>query len=180
MNLDTIATVLEYPGVAFESKLESARVESGGTERMDRAFRELASYLEREGKDSSEERYTRLFDLSPVCTLHVGYHLFGDAYGRGELLAGLVGELRNAKVPMGEEIPDFLPTLLRLVSRIENEEDRQVFLEQVLLPGLAKMEESLGEAKDPWSEIIRALPELLQELTPGKLDESSGEVTAHA
>ena len=174
MDLDTIAFVLEYPGVAFESKLESARLEAGGTERMDQAFRNLAHYLESEGKDKSEERYTQLFDLSPVCTLHVGYHLFGDAYGRGELLAGLVGELRNAKVALGDEIPDFLPTLLRLVARIEDDESRQVFLEQVLLPGLEKMRESLGESKDPWAEIIRALPELLQELTPNK------EVAAHA
>ena len=55
-----------------------------------------------------------------------------------------------------------------------------MFLEQVLLPGPAKMEESLGESKDPWSEIIRALPELLQALTPRKLNKSNGEVTAHA
>ena len=164
MDLDTIAFVLEYPGVAFESKLEAARLESGGNERMDRAFRALADYLETEGRDKAEERYTQLFDLSPVCTLHVGYHLFGDAYGRGELLAGLVGELRNADVPLGDEIPDFLPTLLRLVSRIESDADREVFLEKVLLPGLAKMGESLGEPKDPWSEIVLALPELLKEV----------------
>lgn len=174
MDLDTIAFVLEYPGVSFESKLESARLESGGTERMERAFRDLAHYLESEGKDKSEERYTRLFDLSPVCTLHIGYHLFGDAYGRGELLAGLVGELRNAKVPLGHEIPDFLPTLLRLVPRIESDENRQVFLEHVLLPGLEKMKKSLGDPKDPWSEIILALPELLHEMTP------NNEVAAHA
>ena len=34
----------------------------------------------------------------------------------------------------------------------------------VLLPGLAKMGESLGDAKDPWSEIVLALPELLKEV----------------
>lgn len=174
MDFDAIAFVLEYPGVAFESKLETARLESGGTERMDRALRDLAAYLEREGRAASEERYTQLFDLSPVCTLHVGYHLFGDAYGRGELLAGLVGELRRADVPLGDEIPDFLPTLLRLVPRIDDEESQQLFLEHVLLPGLEKMAAPLGESRDPWSEIIRALPESLQQLIPNK------EVAAHA
>lgn len=182
MDLDAIAFLLEYPGVAFESKLETARLEPGGTERMDAAVRRLARYLEREGKANAEERYTQLFDLSPVCTLHIGYHLFGDAYGRGELLAGLVGELREARVPLGGEIPDFLPTLLRLVPRIENEESRSLFLERVLLPGLEKMEASLGETHDPWSEIIRALPELLKRnLSPeGEEDEGEKEVTAHA
>lgn len=174
MDLDTLAFVLEYPGVSFESKIETARVASGSTERMEKALSDLANYLESEGKTKAEERYTQLFDLSPVCTLHIGYHLFGDAYGRGELLAGLVRELRNANVSLGSEIPDFLPTLLRLVPRIDNDEDRQVFLEQVLLPGLAKMEASMTEAQDPWSEIIRALPEVLRELTPNE------EVAAHA
>lgn len=179
MELDTLAFVLEYPGVSFDSKLETARKASGSTERMETALSGLATYLETEGKTKAEERYTQLFDISPVCTLHIGYHLFGDAYGRGELLAGLVGELRKANVSLGTEIPDFLPTLLRLVPRIDNDEDRQIFLEQVLLPGLEKMEASMGEAKDPWSAIIRALPEVLHNLSPGggEVDErsSSGE-----
>jgi nitrate reductase delta subunit len=174
MDLDTIAFLLEYPGIAFASKIEAARLESGGSEEMDRAFDALARHLESRGKAAAEEHYTQLFDLSPVCTLHIGYHLFGDAYGRGELLAGLVGELKKAGVPLGDEIPDFLPTLLRLVSRIEDDDDRHVFVEQVLLPGLDKMVDSLAESKDPWSAIVRALPELLRQLTPEK------EVTAHA
>ena len=66
MGLEALAFVLEYPGVEFASKVEAARLEPGGTERMDRALRALAHYLQSEGKDEAEERYTQLFDLSPV------------------------------------------------------------------------------------------------------------------
>lgn len=175
--LDTVAFLLEYPGVAFESKLETARVETAPTERMEQAYRALAEYLERVGRAKAEERYTGLFDLSPVCTLHVGYHLFGDAYGRGELLAGLVGELRGVGVPLGDDIPDFLPLLLRLVGRVQSDENRAIFLEDVLLPGLEKMIEALGDTGDPWGELVRALPELLRELH-GEIP--TKEVAAHA
>ncbi len=168
MDLDTIAFLLEYPGIDFEARVETARRGFGASEPMDRAFVGLARYLEREGQKRAEEQYTTLFDLSPVCSLHVGYHLFGDAYGRGELLAGLVGELHKAGVDLADELPDYLPTLLRLVPRVEDDEDRAVFLEKVLLPGLEKMCESLRESRDPWSAILRVLPACLEPLVARK------------
>ena len=33
-----------------------------------------------------QELYTRTFDINPVCTLEIGWHIFGEDYARGALL----------------------------------------------------------------------------------------------
>ena len=74
---------------------------------MARALWDLAVRHETSPIGEVEERYTALFDLNPVCTLHIGYQVFGDTYPRGDLIANLGGELRKAGVSRGE-LPDFL------------------------------------------------------------------------
>ena len=55
--------------------------------------------------------HTRTFDLNPVCTLEVGYHLFCENYKRGEFLANL--RATEAPFELGQEfqLPDYLPVL---------------------------------------------------------------------
>ena len=175
--LDRIGELLEYPGIGYEDKIVTA-LDLGhtsatevlgdapaGRDLADAAGR-LAELLTAKGKHGAEEHFTVLFDLSPVCTLNVGHHLFGDAYQRGELLAGLVGEMVQRGIPIGEEIPDHLPLLLRLLGRVEDEEDRTTLASAVLLPGLERINDSLAENDTPWSEILRVLPDVIQILVP--------------
>lgn len=179
--LEDVATCLEYPGEGYEEKKTVARRhraldETPARRRLGRALSGLALHLSEKGKSSSEETYTRLFDLSPVCTLHLGYQLFGDSYERGELLARLVPEIRAAGIELDGELPDFLPVLLRLVARLSEDEDRQVLVEHLFLPGLGKMISALENSADPWSDVLRALTDLLRESV---LSERK-EVLAHA
>lgn len=179
--LDDLATCLEYPGSGYEQKKtlagrHRALAETPALRRMGRALSGLALYLGERGKDACEEAYTRLFDLSPVCTLHLGYQLFGDSYERGELLARLVPEIRDADIPLDGELPDFLPVLLRLFARLADVDDRKLLAELLLLPALEKMGGALESSSDPWSAIVRALPDLLRESIPAE----SKEALAHA
>lgn len=180
--LDRIAGLLEYPGREFEAKLEMASTLAGGdtlpekmSERSARELRQacarLGEALERIGRLRAEERYTLLFDLTPTCTLDVGYHLFGENYARGELLAGLNGELRAHGVDSGGELPDHLPVLLRLLGRQEDPREQRILTSVVLLPGLLKINTELQDNEDPWSELLRALPAVLEELVPADAEE---------
>ena len=182
--LDRIASALEYPGKGWKTKQQLSEGHVGCTaaeRQVNRALGDLAGYLSVKGQDKAEERYTILFDLSPVCTLNVGYHLFGDTYARGELLAGLAGEMKKAGLTLDGEIPDFLPALLRLLGQLPDVEDCQVLVTAVLLPGLTKMNEALTSSKDAWSGILRALPDVLEEMVFGEAQHvEAGEASAHA
>src|SRR5450830_1452086 len=115
----------------------------------------------------AEERYTALFDLNPVCTLHAGYHLFGEDYKRGELLAGLAAELRRAEIPNWTELPDFFPTLLRLAAR-SDAEAQATLVDYLLLPALVKMTDALKPSESPWAAVVRALSSALAPLGTGE------------
>lgn len=166
---EDLATCLEYPGIGFEDKKSAARRhlyldETPVRRRLGRAFANLARHFSEQGPSRCEEAYTRLFDLSPVCTPHLGYHLYGDAYERGELLAHLMPEVERVGVRLEGELPDFLPVLLRLLARLPDEEDRKLLVEHLVAPGLAKMVAALEKADDPWSAVVRASDELVREL----------------
>lgn len=177
--LDQVGFVLEYPAENFSARVATAKAladhaaelldgaEAG--ERLAAAAAALAEDLDVRGADWAAERYTVLFDMSPVCTLAVGYHVFGETYARGEFLAGLTGELRRHGVSAGTELPDYLPVLLRLLGRMQDAEDRQLLLSVALLPALDKMQQQLETASDPWSEVLRVLPEVLKVSFPDEV-----------
>ena len=88
--LDQLAACLDYPCPETPALARRAAERLAGDHvAVARALWELAVWLETAPAGEAEERYTALFDLQPVCTLHAGYQVFGDTYQRGELLAGL-------------------------------------------------------------------------------------------
>ena len=177
---DAVAVGLEYPYPGSAEKTRAAadtvrRFEGGpAKEATVQALENLAVWVEQAVPGEPEERYSRLFDLSPVCTLNLGYHLFGESYERGALLAGLTSELAAVGLTAGDEIPDHLTVLLRLLGRL-SPEDARILLNEALLPGLAQVLTKLAQSTDPWSEVIRALTQLLAQDAARSL-----EVAAHA
>lgn len=162
--LDLLVDCLEYPGPDTAARARQAAAELAPLHpELAGPLWDLAVFLERAPSGEPEERYTALFDMNPVCTLHVGYHVFGDTYPRGELLAGLSGELRRAGVSTNGELPDFLPTVLRLLGRLDEPESRRALRQAALLPALARMTTALEASRDPWSHLLRALPGALAE-----------------
>lgn len=161
--LDLVARCLEYPGPgtarAARIAAERATADEPG---LAHALWHLAVGLETAPLGEAEERYSALFDLNPVCTLHVGYHVFGDSYPRGAFIAGLARELRQAGVEWKHDLPDFLPTVLRLMARLP-EEDASVLAERILRPALAKMAKALEGSSSPWSKLLAALPGLFED-----------------
>jgi nitrate reductase delta subunit len=128
-----------------------------------------AAYLETSPAGEAEERYTPRFDLSPVCTLHVGYHLFGETYQRGAFLAGMSGELRSRGLaPTDGELADHLAAVLRLLARVTDADERETLVDRALLPALQRMSVALGDSTSPWTNVIRALPCCLERFGSGE------------
>jgi nitrate reductase delta subunit len=159
--LDLVAACLEYPSARTPVLARQAAERTAGDHvALARALWDLAVWLERAPLGEAEERYTTLFDLDPVCTLHIGYQVFGDTYPRGAFIANLARELRQAGVDRGDDLPDFLPVVLRLLAAVSPDE-AEPLLSVIVRPALAKMRQALEGSRSPWSDVIRALPELL-------------------
>jgi nitrate reductase delta subunit len=103
-----------------------------------------------------EELYTRTFDLNPVCALELGYHLFGENYKRGELLASLRVAEADCEMDAGSQLPDYLPVLLRLIVRLKQDDLRRSLIGECILPALGKMKEALFEGANPYAHLVEA------------------------
>src|SRR6185295_13689937 len=164
---ETLASLLEYPTGDLNLRVERAKqwltiqkpevaVQFISFRRKIRAF----------SVDKLEELYTQTFDLNPVCTLDIGYHLFGENYKRGELLA----KLRETEAPFelgqANQLPDHLPVLLRLVAKLEDQELRLALIGEILIPALAKMLEALGQTDNPYRDLIEVISNALENEVP--------------
>lgn len=158
---DRLAVCLEYPCEETASAASQAANEPGISGGLRDTLARLADWVVRD-LNEAEEFYTRMFDMSPVCTLHAGYHLFGEDYQRGALLAMLRGELRAAHIDEKNDLPDFLPTLLRLLRHLEDPEDRSLLVSSLLLPALEKMTHAVERGTDPFSSLLKELPGILE------------------
>lgn len=164
---EIIADLLEYPtGESWAGRLDAARrLPKSGTAVAAR----LSEFIERAARltlDELQEQYTRTFDLNPVCTLEVGYHLFGENYKRGVFLANL----RETEAPfaLGQEhqLPDYLPVLLRLLGKLEDQELRRDLIIECLIPALGVMVESLSKAESLYAGLLAAVGEELKSEAP--------------
>ncbi len=110
-----------------------------------------------------QEVYTSTFDLNPACHLYAGFALFGESYKRGALLVELKQMLIREGVGMGAELPDFIPTLLRLLARLpQDEEDSRELKEYCLNPAIAKILEDFQNHENPYYGILGELRDFLQ------------------
>ena len=159
--LDAIASCLGYPHP--DSATDARRAAAGWGDAYPQVaehFIALAEWLEETDPLAVEDAYTNLFDLKPACTLDLGHHVFGEAYQRGALLAGLVAEHREHKVDMRNELPDYLPTVLRLVGRLEDTPEREMFLSRVLGVGVGRMKKALVKIDTPWARAVSSLADV--------------------
>jgi nitrate reductase molybdenum cofactor assembly chaperone NarJ/NarW len=156
--LDALADLLEYPDAGWAGRFDATchllHAEGPG---LAEAFRGFRLGVEGLGLSELQELYTRTFDLNPVCTPEVGYHLFGDTYKRGVFLARLRETEEPYALGQARQLPDYLPVLLRLVGRLEDEALCGALVGDCLLPATGKMFEALGKAGSPYAALVGAV-----------------------
>ena len=155
---ENLADLLDYPVVAWQSRCDECRdLLSAESQSSVSPFALFASETERLSLSDLQEVYTRTFDLSPVCALDIGYHLFGENYKRGVFLANL----RETEAPfdLGQErqLPDYLPVLLRLLNKLDDKELRASLIGECLIPAIDKMLVALQEGENPFRHLIQTL-----------------------
>lgn len=102
------------------------------------ALAEFAHEIRNLPLSTLQELYTGTFDLQPACALDLGWHLFGEEYERGLLLARMRRELQAHGIPENRELPDHLSHALLLLARMKTAEAED-FAVAIVAPALERM-----------------------------------------
>src|SRR5215471_5221577 len=165
---EILASSLEYPDEHWHTGLDSwQQCLSAEGSVVATEFNEFRRKLLDLPIDEIQELYTQTFDLNPVCTLDIGYHLFGENYKRGELLARLRETEEPFELGQANQLPDHLPVLLRLLPKLQDEELRLALIAEILMPSLFKMIEALSRTDNPYRYLIEMIHNSLINESPG-------------
>lgn len=159
---DRLAALLEYPDHDWSDRIDECErsVATCGDNVASPflAFREATALT----IDQLQEGYVRTFELSTECTLEAGFHLFGETYKRGEFLAHLREEEEPYDIGQEHQLPDYLPVLLRLVGRVEDDELRRDLIGACVLPAVEKMQVTLASKGGPYGALMTSVAGALE------------------
>ncbi len=99
----------------------------------------FTSFVQETPFHALQELYTRAFDVQAICSLDIGYNLFGEDYKRGAFLVQMNKEQNKAQNSCNGELADYLPNVLTLMAKSSDEEFVHDFVEEMLKPALKKM-----------------------------------------
>ena len=143
MNLSQYALLsylFDYPDTHFLSLTQEVRQNLDPKyTKAHEALSQFISHVSSMDVKELQEIFTRSFDIQAATTLDVGYLLFGDDYKRGQLLVHLNQEHQKTKNSCGTELPDHLPNVLRLISKLEDQDLIKELVSEILVPALLKM-----------------------------------------
>jgi len=162
---ELLAELLEYPGVEVLAIAERCRTIFA--KRSPEASAEVESfeaYAASVDSEQLEELYARTFDFNPPAALDLGYQLFGESYKRGIFLVKMQREAAAHDVDTRSELPDHLPVVLRLVSRLRDDEDPRSLVDEVVLPTTFKVLSTFAEREkaNPYCALLRATIAILK------------------
>ena len=147
--LELVSRVFKYPTAGLGSSL--SELETYCSEKMPAQAAGAALARKEAGKyflSDLEEIYADLFYIKPLVSLDLGHQLFGDERKRVEFLLHLKGLQQAHSVDCGTELPDSLPNVLTLLTKIAEGEDRDELVGLALAPALGKMLAVMVRAKE--------------------------------
>ncbi len=162
---DALGSLLGYPDGKYLARLRRCQdllADDPGSEALLNAF---AAAVEPMSAESLQELFIQTFDLSPVCTLEVGWHLYGENYERGTFLVRMRSQLREFHLQESDELPDHLSQVLAVLGRMETGAACD-FAARFVLPALAKMIEGFKDKQNPFENVMKAIWRNVHALCP--------------
>ncbi|MCZ2152697.1 MAG: hypothetical protein LC114_02160 [Bryobacterales bacterium] len=152
--MERIAALLTYPDDAFEQTLADAVEWAASNEVVD--VQRFAADVEGRSAARMQELYIETFDMNPAATLDIGWHLFGEDYARGDLLAKLRAAHRHYGIDERHELPDNLALVLRLILHF-SDSDAEAFVREYLAPAVVKIQKGFKQNDNPYLHLLNAL-----------------------
>lgn len=176
--LEAIAPLLDYPSTDYArlTQICSDIVDGMASEREDEKvkFRTLMSQfavpVQSMTREELEELFTRTFDLNPACSLDIGWHLFGEQYDRGDFLVTMRTALQEHGVREDAELPDHLPSVLRLMARLSSDHAEDL-ARTAVIPAVDKMLTVFSEEGNPYRALLLLVRATVERLVPEKIGE---------
>ena len=159
----SLARMLDYPHEK-ESLLSALGVvrDCLGNERPGCSLTLFGEFVAGHALAEIQEEYVATFDFNPTVAPYLGHHLFGDNQKKGAYLIALKGEYgRHGYIPLGNELPDHLPLILRFLAFLASggeAEARISFIDRHVLPGVEKLSGSFAASRpdSPWRGAVEA------------------------
>lgn len=147
-SFEHFALLLEYPGREIRNQFTTAiqHIISDNPETAD-YLNTFAGVFGNLPHHQQEEVYIRSFDVQAFTTMDVGYILFGEDYKRGKLLVHLNREHRMADVDCKGQLADYLPNMLQLLSRMENDAIKAELIQRIVIPAVRKIRQDFNPDK---------------------------------
>lgn len=162
--LNTLAAVLTYPDESYVERVDACL--RAAPEYVRGHISAFASHVSGLNTEEAQELFTRTLDLNPVCSLELGWHLFGENYDRGLLMARLRRELAAHGIEENGELPDHLTHALPLLAAMPKVQ-AQEFAGAIIVPALEKMLAAFAGKQNCYESLLLALAETLEEQHPG-------------
>ncbi|MBM4177102.1 MAG: hypothetical protein FJ213_13170 [Ignavibacteria bacterium] len=112
-------------------------------------------------REELEELYTQTFDINPVSSLEIGWHLFGETYERGSFLVKMRETLRELAVEESADLPDHITHVLLALGRMEKEEQTE-FSEMFIVPALNKILDTFEGKNNPYESLLNIIGMLIK------------------
>ena len=158
---EILGRLLLYPDESFPERLAACRRQLANADaKAASEVERFAAGVEGLSLERLQEIFTQTFDLNPICSLEVGWQLFGEEYSRGAFLVAMRCQLREKGIEESIELPDHLTHILPLLDRMEDRE-RVYFNDKYLQPALTKMLKAFESKQTPYEHLLRACEGML-------------------
>jgi nitrate reductase delta subunit len=154
---DRLAALLRYPDAAYLGAVDTCCQALAATEPGVGAYVErFAAGVRGMRVADLEELFTHTFDINPLCSLEVGWQLFGEQYERGTFLVRMRQEMRRLELPESTELPDHLTHVLAVLGRMDPERADD-FATACVLPAVKRMCTALSGKENPYGHALGAI-----------------------
>lgn len=158
---ESLAALFDYPDAEYAQKIFESRslLESVYAEKAD-VLAKFEEYVKRVSLAELEELYVATFDVQSSCCLDVGYSVFGEDYKRGQFMAELKVLYRDKSLDCGTELPDHLPNVLRLLTRLDYASSDKL-VSQVVVPALNHIIQAFGDSQNAYRYLLETVQAIL-------------------
>ncbi len=159
---DLFATILLYPDDKFDAKLTYCeKILADADPELGKRFTQWSQEFRQLSQQEREEVYSRTFDLSPKCTLELGWHLFGETYDRGTFLVWMRQQIRKYALTETTDLPDHAHHVFSVLGRMEADAADN-FSQACVLSAMITIRKGMKTMNTPYEALIEMICDWLE------------------